>query len=360
MKTLQIDPDAALPNLLAALSAALDGGPAITPLDTRATADDVALVLATSGSTGAPKLVELGATALRHSAAATHARLGGTGRWLLALPLTHIAGWQVLVRSLDAGLDPVHVAPAVAPAEFAEAAGHLGGPRRYTSLVPTQLVRLLRDAAATDALAGFDAVLLGGAAAPQRLLEQARASGVRIVTTYGMTETSGGCVYDRRPLDGVSARLDDEGRVMLAGPVLAQGKEGFVTHAGHRWFCTPDAGTLDADGRLHVLGRLDDIIVTGGEKVSPAAVESVLTGRAGVAECVVVGVPDAEWGHVVTAVVVPLAGSAPTTDGVREALRDSLPAHTLPRRVVVVEALPLRGPGKPDRRAAKALAAART
>lgn len=366
---------------LVSLRRALDGsGPALAPIPTGTSGsavrqaatldepvpDDVALLLPTSGSTGAPKVVELTAAALRHSADATHHRLGGPGRWLLALPLTHVAGWQVLVRSVVAGLDPtvLDLAHGFDVRAFTDLAAATDGPRRYTSLVPTQLVRLLDDGPASAALRAFDAVLVGGAAAPASLLDRATAAGVRVVTTYGTTETSGGCVYDGQPLDGVKVRLDDEGRVLVSGPVLARGyrelpretAEAFTLEEGARWFATSDAGRLGLDGSLTLLGRLDDVVVTGGANVSPASVEAALTGRAGVAECIVVGVPDEHWGQAVTALVVPGDGQTPTTDGVRAALRGLLPADALPRHVVVVRALPLRGPGKPDRSAAADLA----
>ena len=159
----------------------------------------------------------------------------------------------------------------------AAAARMPAGDRRYTALVPTQLVRFLD--AEPDALRGFDAVLVGGAATDPALLARARAEGVRVVTTYGMTETAGGCVYDGAPLDGVRVRVTDGG-VELAGPVLASGYrlDPDATAAAFEggWFRTRDAGELDAEGRLTVLGRLDDVLISGGVNVAPAAVEAVL------------------------------------------------------------------------------------
>jgi len=186
------------------------------------------------------------------------------------------------------------------------------------------------------------------------------------VRTYGSTETSGGCVYDGAPLDGVEVALDDDGRVLLSGPVLATGYRGrpdldaeaFVQRGGRRWYATSDLGALDAAGRLSVLGRLDDVLVTGGRKVAPLAVERVLAGLPGVADALVVGVPDPEWGQRVVALVVPAAGAAaPALDAVRAAVRDRLGAASAPRDVLAVEAVPVRGIGKPDRRAAADLAA---
>lgn len=360
------------PSLVDALAAALDGsGPAIrprtTPADEAGTLTvpaGVCLVLRTSGSTGAARDVMLSAAALRASAAATEGRLGGPGDWLLALPADHVAGLQVILRALAAGTR-LHRMPAgtFRPAAFAAAARAVeAGRRRYVSLVPTQLVRLLDEGDAVAALRRFDAVLLGGAAVPATVLGRARAAGVRVVTTYGMTETCGGCVYDGVPLDGVRVRLDPEGRVLLGGPVLAEGylgrpdldAEAFVTGAdGTRWLRTSDLGALDMDGRLTVLGRADDIIVTGGVNVAPAPVEELLSTLPGIREACVVGVPDEEWGQAVVAVI---AGEPPPLDEVRTLVAERLGPAAAPRRVVVVPALPTRGPGKPDRRAAAALA----
>lgn len=362
--------------VLAAVEAALTGeaplelvAPVPAPVGDSGAAPRVpagtALVVRTSGSTGDPQRVALSAGALRASATATAARLGGHGRWLLALPLEHVAGAQVVVRSVLAGTQPLVLEPPFRPDRFAAAVTRLGPGRRLTSLVPTQLARLLGDAAALDALRTFDAVLVGGAATPRPLLDALRAAGVRLVTTYGMTETCGGCVYDGVPLDGVRVRVDDEGRVLLAGDVLATGHvgrpdlddEAFVRRDGERWLRTRDRGTW-ADGRLTVHGRLDDVLVTGGEKVAPAAVEDVLAAVAGVTESCVVGVPDHEWGQAVVALVVPGPGR-PDEDALRAAVRERLGRAAVPRRVLLVDALPLRASGKVDRAAAARLATQR-
>jgi O-succinylbenzoic acid--CoA ligase len=336
--------------------------------------EGTALVVGTSGSTGSPKLAMLPATALAASAAATHDRLGGPGAWLLAMPPHHIAGVQVLLRCVAAGTEPGFVDLTggftadsfrrAATAFARTAAGAHSGTRRYTALVPTQLVRLLSDQAATEALAGFDAVLVGGAASPPALLARAEAAGVRAITTYGMSETCGGCVYDGVPLAGTRVRADPDGRLLLGGPTLATGYLGrpdltaaaFGTDDGTRWFRTDDVGHLDDDGRWHVDGRLDDLITTGGLKVAPRLVEEALTSLPGIAEAVVVGTPDDGWGQVVSAAVVPDPGAedgatAPTVTAVREQLRGMLPSHALPRRLLVLTEIPLRGPGKPDRAA---------
>ncbi len=325
------------------------------------------VVMATSGSTGQPKWVQLSAAALGASAAASHGRLGGPGRWLLALPTQHVAGLQVLVRTALAGTLPVVVdlRGGFDPFAFAAAARRMAGEdgRRYTALVPTQLERLLDTN--PELLDHFDAVLLGGAAAPEGLLRRAQGAGVRVVTTYGMTETAGGCVYDGWPLDGIRIRVDGEGSVELAGPVLASGyldaPEETAVAFRDGWFRTCDLGRLDSQGRLQVLGRADDMIVTGGLNVSPAEVEAVLTGLAGVAAACVVGVPDPEWGQRVTAVVVPTdPGRPPDPVALRVAARRLLTGPQVPKEIVLFDALPLRAVGKPDRRVIQTILAART
>ncbi|HET9254816.1 MAG TPA: AMP-binding protein [Pseudonocardiaceae bacterium] len=364
-----------------ALRAMLAGGEAVVPLGPgqEPPPEDPGpgqAVVGTSGSAGAGKWVLLGAAALSASAAATHARLGGAGRWLLALPTQHVAGLQVLVRAALVNGPPaiLDLRGGFDPAAFNAAATRLASKsqRCYTALVPTQLTRLMD----TDPgpLAHFDAVLIGGAAAPERLIDRARAAGIPVVSTYGMTETAGGCVYDGWPLEGTQVRVEDgTGRVELAGPMLATGylrapqdaagdttagDSGEVFHDG--WFRTCDLGELDSRGRLRVLGRADDVIVTGGSKVVPVEVEAVLASLPGVAAACVVGVPDPEWGERVTAVVIPAdPGHPPDPGAVRRAARGLLSGPQVPKEVILLDALPLRGVGKPDRRALRSMLAAR-
>jgi o-succinylbenzoate---CoA ligase len=322
---------------------------------------DIALVVPTSGSTGAPKGVLLPAPALLASARLTHERLGGPGRWLLALPPTHIAGLQVLVRSLAAGTAPevFDLTGGFDPAAFAIATRRLGGGRRYTALVPTQLRRLLVTGAELPqvhvALRTYDAVLVGGAATPPQLVAQARVEGARVVPTYGMTETSGGCVYDGRPLDGVGVRIDGSGVIELSGPTLAAGYrcDPSATAAAFRdgWFRTADRGRHE-NGRLVVTGRADHAILSGGVTVDPVAVEAVLEEHPAVATAAVVGHPDPEWGEHVVALVVPAEGLA--AFGVEELRRwvaERLGVGFAPRHVIVTDALPLLPTGKLDRTA---------
>jgi o-succinylbenzoate---CoA ligase len=359
--------------LLPGLEAALTGnGPALLPLPPGAEGDRIAsvmrpdlpveagtaVVVATSGSSGEPKGVLLSAAALRASALATAERLGGPAQWLLALPVVRVAGLQVLVRSLLARTSPVvlDTADGFDVGAFVEATGQLDGPRRCTALVPTQLLRLL-DAGgeALVALASYDAVLLGGAAAPAPLLARARDAGVAVVTTYGMTETCGGCVYDGLPLSGVQVDTV-EGRVRVRGPVLADGYRlrPDLTEAAFAGgsFDTGDLGHLDLEGRLVVTGRADDVIISGGENVAPGPVEDVLAGFPAVAEVAVVGRPDAEWGQRVTAVVVPRDPAVPPRlDDLRDAvIAAGLPRAAAPRALEVVDVLPLLPSGKIDRR----------
>ncbi len=334
------------------------------PVTADGSPDPVALVVPTSGSTGTPRGALLTVSALTASAAATAERIGGAGSWLLCLPTTHVAGLQVLLRALAAGTAPVcqDLSAGFTPEGFARAAGQVAGGRRYTSLVPTQLLRLLDDPAACDALRGFDAVLLGGAAAPAALLARARAAGVPVVATYGMSETSGGCVYDGLPLSGVRAGLAAaDGRITLSGPVLFAGyrRDPVATAAvlADGVLTTGDLGAIAADGRVEVLGRADAVLVTGGELVSPEAVERVLTGAAGIADAVVVGLPDPEWGQRVVALVVRAGADGPVAGDLRTLVSDRLGRASAPRDVVAVDALPLLGIGKPDRVAAARLAA---
>ena len=311
------------------------------------------LVVSTSGSTGRARGVLLSAGAVRASATATLRRLGGPGSWLLALPVSAIGGLQVLCRSVLADRVPAVLERGEL---LADAVGRLpAGDRRYLSLVPTQLRRYLE--AEPDALRTFDAVLVGGAATDPGLLARARTAGVAVTTTYGMTETAGGCLYDGRPLDGVRVRADDGG-VALAGPVLALGYrlDPAATAAAFRegWFHTQDAGSLDADGRLSVSGRLDEVLVSGGTNVAPAAVEGVLREHPDIEEAVVFGRPDDEWGQRVVAAVIPAAGAVPDLAVLRSWVAQRLGAPAAPRELHTITAVPPLHTGKPDRRAVAA------
>jgi o-succinylbenzoate---CoA ligase len=297
----------------------------------------------------------LSTRALIASASATHDRIGGTGTWLLALPSYHIAGIQVLVRSALSGTVPAEldISGGFDPAALPAAVNAMGRGRRYASLVAAQLAKALVDPAATAALADLDAVLLGGGPAPAPVLEGAAGAGISVVRSYGMSETAGGCVYDGVPLDGVQVRIDD-GRVVLGGATLADGYRNQPDpdpFAEPGWFRTDDIGALDDSGVLHIQGRVDDAISTGGLTVLPQLVESVLANHPAVAEVAVFGVPDDRLGQrVVAALVLHRDATAPTVADLRTLVAAALAPTAAPREVHIVDELPRRGIGKLDRR----------
>lgn len=310
-------------------------------------------VVETSGSTGRPKRVVLPRAAVRASVELSARRLGASGRWLLALPASYVAGVNVITRSLAAGAAPVLLEGSFAAAVeelFAEPGPH------FVSLVPTQLARLLDTDPAL--LARFHTILLGGGPIDPSLRRRAADAGVRVVGTYGSAETCGGCVYDGVPLDGVGLAIGADGRVRLAGPMLASGYDGDpeLTAAAFvdGWFLTSDAGRLDADGRLQLLGRLDDMVVTGGVNVPAGVVARRLREHPDVADAEALGVPDEEWGNRLVAFVV----GEVAQDRLRDWVAEVHPRSWAPRQVVVLDALPLLPNGKVDRMALRRLVAA--
>lgn len=321
---------------------------------------DVAALVQTSGSTGKPKRTMLSVDALAASSVGTALALRGEGQWLLALPVHYVAGLQVLVRSLFGGTRPwaMDLSAGFTAEAFTAAAHELTDKLRYTSLVPTQLTRLLANPTAEtlSVLRRFNAVLLGGAPASPALLEAARGAGINVVTTYGMSETCGGCVYDGVPLDGVELAIRD-GRVWLGGAVLATGylNDDTLTTAAFsheesdgetvRWFETGDLGEQDGEGRLRVLGRADDVIISGGLKISPAAVMAGLHQVQGVREAFVGPVPSEEWGQQVAAMVVATC----SLEELMSQVGTLLEPHLVPKTVVFVSELPVLSTGKPDR-----------
>ena len=357
------------------LEKALDGGEALQPVADEAIGpfeqlpedvpDGVAVVVATSGSTGGAKRAMLTAESLVASATSTHEVLGGAGRWLLVLPAYHVAGLQVLVRSVVGGTTPevLDLEGGFDVAGFARATERMAAAdRRYTALIPTQLTRLLDDPAGIRALRAHDAVLVGGAATSAADRERARHAGVRIVTTYGMSETAGGCVYDGLPLPVSEVHIDNDHHVVLGGATISLGYLGqprltadafMVDSDGVRWFRTDDLGAFDDDGRLEIRGRADDLINTGGLKVAPGPVEDAIVRFVpGVLDAVVVGSAHVTWGEAVSAAVTLRRGApTPTLRDARAALRGVVPDHALPHRLLVLDTIPQRGPGKPDRRA---------
>lgn len=350
-----------------------DDGPAVFPTadsaaagDTPQVDDQVALVIQTSGSTGRPKRVMLSERALRASARATDAALGGSGQWLLCLSPAFVAGSQLLVRSLLAGIEPV-AGPlgGFRASAFARAADAMTHARRYTALVPAQLSRLVAageaDTAVRDAVARLDALLIGGQALPASLAARARDLGYRVVRTYGSSETATGCVYDGRPIGDARLRTVD-GALEIAGSMLADGYLGdpeataaaFHVDGGVRWYRTGDLAEIDREGRLHVLGRADDVVISGGVKVSLGRVEAVVRELPGMAEAVVVRAPS-PWGEV--PVVVAAGEASIALEAIRSHVGTALGAAARPDRVVSLPRLPLLPTGKPDRRALEELVA---
>ncbi|MGM1017269.1 MAG: AMP-binding protein [Actinomycetota bacterium] len=364
------------------LQAALDGGPALgvglLPTHEGRRAEEIpdgtAVVMGTSGSTGIPKRVVLSGEALRSSAEATAERIG-SGRWLLALPAGYVAGLQVLVRSILAGTVPARLPGRFSPDTFAEATLSMvrtGSESLYTSLVPAQVATLLdaaHDASVKAAIQAYRAILVGGQSLPQPLRDRALEAGMRVVRTYGSTETSGGCVYDGLPLETIAVRAVD-GELRIAGPVLADGYLGDAEltrdrftrdEHGIRWYRTGDLGIVE-DGVVRVHGRADNVIVSGGINVSLDRVERIVRQVPGFATAVVVGVDDERWGE--ASVIVAVRGAALRRSDAgqlvhaREAVEAEIGAHARPDRLILVDELATLPSGKPDREAIRRVATA--
>jgi len=306
---------------------------------------EAGVVVATSGSTGVPKAVVLSAAAISASAAATHARLGGPGDWVCVLPTHHVAGMMTVARAVHAGRGVRFAGP-----DLAELPSPSG--RTYLSVVGAQLYRAAADSELLARLRGYAAVLVGGSAVSPRLLDEVRAAGVRLVTTYGMAETCGGCVYDGVALDGVRIGVED-GRITLGGPVVFSGYRldpaltAEVLHGDTVW--TQDRGRLSG-GRLEVTGRVDDVVVSGGVNVDLAEAQRIAEDVLGPPEAggpVLLAVTDQRWGHKVVAVST---GEA-SHEAVVGALRGRLGPAALPKELRRVGSLAYTPTGKIDRRA---------
>jgi O-succinylbenzoic acid--CoA ligase len=353
-EALTADGPAILPR--AALEAVVPQGAAAVPVAAAApvplTVDKrICLIIETSGTSGQPKRVALRADALLASAAATASVLGSQGQWLLALPPHYMAGINVLVRSIAAGIAPEVIDSGPFRVDnFVRATNRLDSPTTFTSLVPAQLVRLLATGDGIRALQRFERVLVGGQATPPGVAAEALAHGIGLTRTYGSSETSGGCVYDGQPIGQTEVRIRD-GQIEIAGPTLAEGYLGdpertdrnFFIDAGTRWYRTGDAGEYD-DGLLTVTGRLDDVIISGGVKVSLGAVEGVIRALPGLENSVVFREHHDLWGEVPVVVSTEPAALA----AVRAAVTERLGREAAPARIVVVDTIPFLASGKPD------------
>jgi O-succinylbenzoic acid--CoA ligase len=348
-----------------ALTEALHGGSAIAPLPDsdveRASAvdmlqldepvqePDAAVVLATSGSTGRPKGAILSRTAVRAAADAAHARLGGPGDWALALPPYYVAGLMVMARVI-AGDTAIHEVGSDL-ARLPSAVDAMRG-RRYLAVVPTQLDRALAQPQLTEALRAMDAVLVGGSALDASIRSRAKQAKIKVVASYGMTETCGGCVYDGLPLDGVSVAVEPRTqRIRISSIMIFSGyrlrPDLTRTALSDGTLITQDRGEWTSHGRLQVVGRVDDEVITGGINVDLAQLERACKSWPGLAgaEIAVVAVPDVQWGHKIVAVT-----NGPGSVTALQAFLDArLPRHAAPRDLVHLNALPKTAAGKIDR-----------
>jgi len=329
-----IDSSWSTPQLLDALLVALKGdGPALAtaPIDTDEVDPKVALIVTTSGSTGNPKSVLLSAHSLLANARATHKYIGASAgqRWSLLLPTSHIAGLNILIRSIELGTQPVAVESSA----------------DFSAIVPTQLHRALNsDSQLLAHLKKCQSVLVGGGPLDAELRQRAIDAGINVITTYGMTETSGGVVYDGNSLEGVSVEIQD-GRIALQGPQVALGYLDSTLPTNNGWFITNDLGEIK-DGMLIVHGRADDQIISGGEKISLSAIETYLQSEFKNPDIIAFAHRDREWGEKLCI--------ATTTDIALESLQVKLKerfgAHASPKELFKVASIPYLAIGKPDRK----------
>ena len=337
-----VSPEWSIPQVAEALYRALSGdGPALAfaPISTESVPEEIAVVIPTSGSTGQPKEVALTAAALISSARASHTFLGAQigDRWSLLLPLNHIAGVNVLVRALELG---VSVASRNEDAEF-------------TAIVPTQLHRALHgDSELLAHLKNCTAVLVGGAETTGELKQAATDAGINIVTTYGMSEMSGGCVYNGTPLEGVSVKISELGNIQLKGAMMASGylntPELWNATCIDGWFTTSDLGELSGN-HLKVLGRSDDQIISGGKKISLGTLEKFLAGVFPHQEFIAFGAPDLEWG---TKLII-ASNQNMDIELLRTSIKKELGQHAVPKDFLTLPEIPRTSLGKLDRTSAR-------
>lgn len=341
-----IQPEWSIPQLQENLAKALEGsGPALSTkqIDFKEVDKNIALVVSTSGSTTESKLVAISDAALIASTNASHKYLGAVpgDSWSLLLPTTHIAGLNVLIRATALGSRVI---------DNRNTTNYIDAD--FISIVPTQLYKALTsDAKLLEHLTAAEAVLVGGGPVSDKLKKEAANQHVKIVTTYGMTEMSGGCVYNQKPLDGVEIRLTSDGLIKLTGPMIASGylsEKGELTSVGiDGWFESTDMGEISA-GFLKVNGRSDEVIISGGENISLTLVEEKISELFPNQEIIAFALPDEVWGEKLC------LGS--TSNLSLEEIKKNIGSLLSPKEVFLFEQIPTTSIGKPDRRAAKNLA----
>lgn len=331
-----LEPTHALAEYVSALDKALTTvGPALGcgPVHSTSVRSDISILVATSGSTGTPKEIALTASALLASAAASNKYLKAAkgDTWSLLLPLTHIAGINVLMRAKQLGTEPLDLRNHVGEYPHAD----------FTAIVPTQLFNALTEnPALLKHLQGAKAVLVGGASLSEELRAQGVAAGINIITTYGMSETCGGCVYDGVALDGVAFEITTDGRIKISGPILADVKK------ENGWFVTQDLGKI-VDGKLQVIGRSDDVIISGGENISLSAIEAAINKEYPDLLVAAFATPDSKWGQALHIAVQ--SQDENIKSELSEVLVNSIGKHVKPKSVLLLDKLPQIGVGKVDR-----------
>ncbi len=331
-----LEPTRALAENVSALKKALANvGPALGcgPTSSKSVKSEISLLVATSGSTGTPKEIGITSAALLASARASNKYLKASKgqTWSLLLPLTHIAGINVLVRSIELDSEPIDLRNHVGTYPDAD----------FTAIVPTQLFNALNgDADLLSHLKGTKAVLVGGAALSEELRSQAIAYGIKIVTTYGMTETCGGCVYNGEVLEGVNFELNEDQRIRISGPVLA------VVDNENGWYLTQDIGII-LDAKLKVIGRADDVIISGGENISLSAIESELNKKFPQLLVAAFATSDSKWGQALHVAVQ--TQDSNVKQQITDVLTTTLGNHAKPKSVILLDKLPEIGVGKVDR-----------
>ena len=331
-----LEPTHALAEYVSALDKALTTvGPALGcgPVHSTSVRSDISILVATSGSTGTPKEIALTASALLASAAASNKYLKAAkgDTWSLLLPLTHIAGINVLMRAKQLGTEPLDLRNHVGEYPHAD----------FTAIVPTQLFNALTEnPALLKHLQGAKAVLVGGASLSGELRAQGVAAGINIITTYGMSETCGGCVYDGVALDGVAFEITTDGRIKISGPILADVKK------ENGWFVTQDLGKI-MDGKLQVIGRSDDVIISGGENISLSTIEAAINKEYPDLLVAAFATPDSKWGQALHIAVQ--SQDENIKSELSEVLVNSIGKHVKPKSVLLLDKLPQIGVGKVDR-----------